>query len=206
MSARSIIQQVRWQDLRVQSEVDVVFEIARKEGWEDCEIFGYGDMITKPQEIIGWELLPADLYEGSIPAEGISRILPILEAGVRIQGVVIADDRRKTDRPIASTRNEVLSSIVKKAISIVSRAQAGFNKALSGLGKALVGLLRIAGVIALISLAAYLIIHLLPAMLILGLGILVSKGTSVSYDPKLVILIDDGKGDLTWVSIFTWFE
>lgn len=199
MSAQSIIQQVRWQDLRVHSEVDVVFEIARKEGWEDCEIFGYGDMITKPHEITGWELLPADLYEGSIPTEGVMRILRIIEAGVRIQGVVIADDRRKTDRSIATTRYEVLSSTIKTAISFVSRA-------LAGLSKALVGLFRIVGVIALISLSAYLLIHYGIAKIILGLVILVSLGSSVAYDPKLVVLVDDGRGGLTWVSVFTWFE
>ena len=203
MSAQSIIQQVRWQDLRVQSEVDVVFEIARKEGWEDCEIFGYGEMITKPQEITGWELLPADLYEGSIPTEGVMRILHIIEAGVRIQGVVIADDRRKKDRPTATTRYEVLLSTIKTAnktaITFVRRALAGFSKAL-------IGLFRIVGMLALISLSAYLLIHYVTAKIILGLVILVSLRSSMAYDPKLVILIDDGKGGVTWVSVFTWFE
>lgn len=199
MSAQSIIQQVRWQDLRVKSEVDVISEIARKEGWDDCEIFGYGDMITQPQEITGWELLPADLYEGSIPIEGVMRILHIMKAGVRIQGVVIADDRRKIDPPIASAIHEALSSIVKTVVSFIGRALAGFSKAL-------VGLFRIAGVIAIYSLSAYLLIHYAPVMIILGLVILVFTSTSVTFDPKLVILIDDGKGDIAWVSVFTWYE
>ena len=70
MSTQSIIQQVRWQDLKVRSEIDIVLEIAKKEGWEDCEIFGYGDMITQPQESNGWKLIPADLYKDSIPTRG----------------------------------------------------------------------------------------------------------------------------------------
>jgi len=26
------------------------FDIAAKQGWKDCEVFGYGEMITQPQE------------------------------------------------------------------------------------------------------------------------------------------------------------
>ena len=51
MFTQTIIQQVRWQDLEVRSELDIVLEIAQKEGWEDCEIFGHGSMITQPQEL-----------------------------------------------------------------------------------------------------------------------------------------------------------
>ena len=42
-----ITQKVRWQDLKVKNEVETVLEIAHQEGWEDCEIFGYGDMIKR---------------------------------------------------------------------------------------------------------------------------------------------------------------
>lgn len=48
MSAQHITKQVRWQDLKVRSEVEIILEIAQKEAWEDFEIFGYGDMITQP--------------------------------------------------------------------------------------------------------------------------------------------------------------
>ena len=92
MSTQMMTQQVQWQDLTVRSEVDVVLEIAKKEGWEDCEIFGHGDMITQPQESMGWELIPADIYKYSIPTEGVTRLHQIINAGVRVQGVIIADD------------------------------------------------------------------------------------------------------------------
>ena len=99
MSTQPITQQARWQDLKVRNEIDVVLEIAQEEGWKDCEIFGYGNMITQPQESMGWKLIPADLYEYSIPREGVGRLHRIVNAGVRIQGVVIADDEHRTDPP-----------------------------------------------------------------------------------------------------------
>ncbi len=55
MFTESTTQQVQWQDFIVKSEVDVVFEMARQKGWKDCEIFGYGDMITQPLEFKGLE-------------------------------------------------------------------------------------------------------------------------------------------------------
>ena len=70
MSAQHITKQVQWQDLKVRSEVEIILEIAQKEAWEDCEIFGYGDMITQPQEAMDWNLIPADLYKYSIPSNG----------------------------------------------------------------------------------------------------------------------------------------
>jgi len=33
-----------------------------------------------------------------------------------------------------------------------------------------------------------------------------TTGTDVSYDPKLVILVDDGKGGTVWVSVLTWYD
>jgi hypothetical protein len=32
------------------------------------------------------------------------------------------------------------------------------------------------------------------------------KGGMVDYDPKLIILVDDGKGDIAWISLLTWYE
>ena len=63
MTTTTVAEQVRWQDLKVRSELDKVLEIAKEEGWEDCEVFGYGDMITEPHESNGWNLIPADLYK-----------------------------------------------------------------------------------------------------------------------------------------------
>lgn len=185
-------QLVKWQELTVLSEVDLVFQIAQQNGWKDCEIFGYGDMITQPSESMGWNLIPADLYEYSIPAEGVDRILQILNAGIHIQGVIIADDQRKANTPPTPT---------KPVVSLSS-----FRKVLTLLGKALLGLLGIALVatFGLVFIAGTLIF---APLLILDAAI--NHGSNLidwDYDPKLIILVDDGNGGTSWVSILTWFD
>jgi hypothetical protein len=95
MSMNRIVEQIRWQDLQVRGEIDIVLEIAKQNGWNDCEVFGYGDMLTEPLESMGWDLIPADLYEHSIPPEAVGRLHQIINAGIRVRGVIIADDKRK---------------------------------------------------------------------------------------------------------------
>ena len=194
MSDQIITQQVRWQDLKVRNEIDVVLEIAKKEGWEDCEIFGYGDMITQPQESKGWKLIPADLYKYSIPTEGVGRLHQVINAGVRVRGVIIADDKRRTAHPPTPAKPRVSLPSVKTIVSSV----------MSFLGKVFLGLICVAAVIALISFIALSLIHFAPIVIILGL--IAGLGASVNYDPKLVILVDDGKGGTVWVSLFTWYD
>ena len=205
MSAQSIIQQVRWQDLKVRSEADVVFELAKREGWDDCEIFGHGDMITQPMETTGWKLIPADLYEGSIPAEGIGRVRQIVDAGVRIKGIIIADDERKAETPPEPSKPKILLSITAKASFFLGKAKAGsaharaglgkaltrlsqiptrFGRALAtgvgqllaGIGKVLLKLFNITVVVSLIALAAYMLIHF-PLLLIVP-GFLIMIGSA----------------------------
>ena len=189
MSTKTITQQVRWQDLTVKNEIDVVLEIAHQESWEDCEIFGYGDMITQPQESMGWKLIPADLYEYSIPFEGLRRVHQIINAGVRIQGVIIADDERGTKPAPKPARAKVSLPSVKPILSFI--------------GKALLGLITVAGAIAFASLITLSLVYLAP---IIALVFLVGGSADVDFDPKLVILVDDGNGGLVWVSLLTWYE
>jgi len=238
MSTQSIIQQVRWQDLRVRSEVDVVFETAKEKGWDECEIFGYGDMITQPRDSKGWKLIPADLYDDRIPAKGVERICQIIDAGVRIQGIIIANDQRRTETPPAFSKHQVFSSIVTKiqsffhgALKGLRRVPAGFGRALvwlsrlptrlvralaTGLGLLLVGISRvllklisIVVPVALIALAVYMLIRfplllIIPVMMLIGIS--TASGTGVSYDPKLIVVVDDGTGGTVWVSVLTWYD
>jgi hypothetical protein len=187
MSTLPVTQQVRWQDMEVRSEIDVVLDIAKKEGWEDCEIFGHGDMITQPQESKNWKLIPADLYKYSIPTQAVGRLHKIINAGVRVQGVIIADDERRIEPPPAPARPEVSLPSVEKIISFI--------------GKALLGLICAAGVIAVVAVMAYSLVFIAPVII---LGAIFGGGTS--FDPKLVILVDDGKGGTVWVSLFTWYD
>ena len=184
MFTQPTTQLVQWQDFKVKSEADIVFEIAQQKGWSDCEIFGSGDMITQPLESMGWKLVPADLYEYSIPAEGVDRVLQIINAGIQIKGVIIADDERGTVPPPTPARNLVALPSITSVVTLI--------------GKALLGLIVLAGIIALLAG----VIALAPLLL---LGALFGGG-DLDYDPKLIVLVDGGNGDTVWISLFTWYE
>jgi hypothetical protein len=186
MSTQTVTQQVQWQDLKVRSELDVVLEIAKREGWQDCEIFGNGAMLAQPREAKGWKLVPADQYKYSIPRQAVGRLSQVINAGVRIQGVIIADDQRRAEASPAPARPAV-------------RRPSAAGKIASFLGKVLLGLILVAGAIALLASMA-------PALIILAPLFLLGALTGTKFDPKLVILVDDGNGGTVWVSLFTWYD
>jgi hypothetical protein len=66
--------------------------------------------------------------------------------------------------------------------------------------KVLFGLICVAGAISAIWL-----ISLIP-LIIVGLFVGGAVMSAVAYDPKLVILVDDGNGGTVWVSVFTWYK
>lgn len=163
--------------------MDIVLGIGQEQGWQDCEVFGHGSMITQPQDLAGWKLIPADLYEYSIPAEGVVRVLRVIQAGVPVKGIIIADDvRRASPAPGWGIR--------------LARLKAGAAAA----GKALAGMAALAVGIILLHLLVKLSIILILFTPILLLGLM------VSYDPRLVILVDDGQGGTTWISVLTWYD
>jgi hypothetical protein len=189
-------QLIVWQDFKVRSEVDIVLEIARQKGWNDCEIFGSGNMITQPQESIGWKLIPADLYEYSIPTEGVDRVLQTINAGVRIQGIIIADDERRAVPPPIPARPKISLAAVKKVVSTI--------------GKALLMIMVVAGVFTFVLFGLILVAHMITlSPWVLGIGLIVllcSGASSTSYDPKLIILVDDGNGGTVWISLLAWYD
>jgi hypothetical protein len=183
MFTQTQTQLVQWQNLKVMSEADLVLNLAQQKRWKDCQIFGHGDMITQPLESQGWKLIPADLYEYSIPAKGVDRLLKVIDAGVHIQGVIIADDTRRralTHTPAKPVVSLATVKMVFSAIGIVLLVSVAFA------GLILLGLV--------IAKALYLLIPLLFLSPFLG------------FDPQLIILVDDGNGGTTWISVLTWFE
>ena len=192
MFTQPTTQLVQVQDFKVISEVDLVLRIAQQNGWRDCKIFGYGDMITQPLESLGWKLIPVDIYEYSIPAEGVDRILQIVNAGVRIQGVIIADDQRRTNRSHPPVKPVISLPSARTVFSLIGKALLGL---VAIAGVALVGLVAIAALIGLTKVAGALIFA--PLLIF---------GAALSTDPKLIILVDDGNGGTVWVSVLTWFD
>jgi hypothetical protein len=238
MATQVTQEQVRWQDLKVRSELDIVLEIAQKEGWKDCEVFGAGDMIAEPQESKGWKLIPADLYEASIPPQAVERLYRIINAGIRVRGVIIADDKRRTEpvpapapAQLEAPRMAPLSApalpaepqpvplptparpvepqpVPQPAPARREASQSGVSSDLENIGKVLFGLFCVGAVIAL-GVGAVSVIALIARtfpLLLVGLFILMVAGPGLGFDPKLVILVDDGTGGTTWVSLFTWYD
>ena len=113
----------------------------------------------------------------------MDRILQIINAGVRIQGVIIADDTRTTNSPHTPTKPVVSLPSARTVFSLI--------------GKAMLGLVVIA-CIAMLGLTFVAGAVVLAPLLILSAGL--------GYDPALIILVDDGNGGTAWVSVFTWFD
>ncbi len=183
MTTQSTTQLIQWQDFKVMSEVDLVLKIAQQNRWKDCKIFGFGSMITQPLESFGWKLVPADLYEYSIPPEGVERILKIVNSGVRIQGVIIADDERGKNSSHTQEKPMVSMPSARKVYSLIGRGLLGLVILVCGV---LFGLTVVAGAIVIVP--------------------LIILGAAFGYDPKLIILVDDGKGGTVWVSVLTWYD
>jgi hypothetical protein len=76
-----------------------VDEVASKHGWEVGEkairVIGQGEIPTDPVEVNGWKVMKATDYEGIVPQEAIERVKILLDEGVEIKGLLIADDLRK---------------------------------------------------------------------------------------------------------------
>jgi hypothetical protein len=207
MFTQPTTQLVQWQDIKVMSEVDLVLNIAQQKGWKDCKIFGSGDMLTQPLESMGWKLIPADLYEYSIPAEGVDRILQILNAGVRIQGVIVADDQRRTNPPHAPAKPVVSLPSAGTVFSMIKKA---LLRSVAITGTVLLGvtLIAIAGaaLLGLIAIGGALLHGLTTTAGILVCVPLLFLCAALSHDPKLIILVDDGNGGIAWISVLTWFD
>ncbi len=250
MCAQNVGEQVRWQDLQVRNESDIIFDIAKREGWGDCEVFGSGDMITQPQESMGWKLIPADQYKYSIPMQAVARLHQVINAGIRVQGVIIADDTRREEPapvPVEPEEHETVAppAPAQPEIQAMEPARpeehstelppapalprvdplAAAGTVVSFAGKALLGLVRVVvvgalvagaialavGVIGLVGSVIHQLIHFWPVIPI-GLFLFSFSGTGtggdsgVDYDPKLVVLVEDGKGGTAWISLFTWYD
>jgi hypothetical protein len=159
----------------------------------------------------------------------------IINAGIRVRGVIIADDKRKPQpapapvpepaRPRFSlpSLKPVLSGVGKMVKGVIHGAGAVmsfFGNALLGLagavvsliGKMLLGLVYAAGVAAMIGAAGYMLINHFWLALPVGLVMLMCATSNpdptrrVKYDPKLVVLVDDGNGRTVWVSLYTWYD
>jgi hypothetical protein len=95
---------IRWQDFEVRVDVvGSVFEILEENGYKankDYGYFGHGEMITEITDRGEWKLFPSELYDKTIPPWAMQRVSTLINAGIHIKGLVIADDiKRYTEQP-----------------------------------------------------------------------------------------------------------
>ncbi|MDD1777312.1 MAG: hypothetical protein LUQ65_04015 [Candidatus Helarchaeota archaeon] len=164
----------------------ILSQIVSQNGWTDVEEFYQGEMIENPLNCNGWELIPADQYEYSIPPEAVQRVCQLVNAGVQIKGIVIADDPRS--RPVKSVKP------AKETLQINWKIIWGVLKILG---------MVMAGVVAVVAVSALAVVIVAAG---LGLLVVTALGAALMYDPKLIILISDGEGNTIWVSLYTWYD
>lgn len=63
----------------------------------EYEVVGCGEMPTQPVQIGEWWVVPAELYQGKVPKEAQQKLFALLNRGVKIKGLVIADDLKKVE-------------------------------------------------------------------------------------------------------------
>ena len=59
------------------------------------EVIGHGVMPTKPMQIGEWWVVPADQYDSTIPPEAYKKLNALINRGIKIKGVFVADDIKK---------------------------------------------------------------------------------------------------------------
>jgi len=175
-------------------------ELASRNGWDDVERFWQGEMITMPMEVKGWKLIPADQYKYSIPSEAVGRVFELLNAGVKIQGIVIADDIRSYDAKQKPAKPSPQKADPKPRKDTFEPVQINWDFVLT--------IFKILGVITAVIAAVITLSALLAVIATVGVGILVVAGIlgALAFDPKLIVLISDGNGGTIWVCLYTWFE
>ncbi|MBN1536195.1 MAG: hypothetical protein JW908_05640 [Anaerolineales bacterium] len=62
----------------------------------DYEVIGKGRLPTEPMQIGDWWVVPAHVYNSTIPPEAIGKVFDLINQGVRLRGLLVADDIRKT--------------------------------------------------------------------------------------------------------------
>ena len=192
------VNQVQFQEMS--DDMYLLSEVASQNGWTDVESFWQGEMITKPMEVNGWKLIPADQYKYSIPSEAVGRVFELLNAGVQIKGIVIADDKRSYEAKQKPAKPSPQKTDSKPRKDTFDLGQFDWDVVLT--------ILKVLGVIAAVIAAVITLSALLAVIATVGVGILVVAGIlgALAFDPKLIVLISDGNGGTIWVCLYTWFE
>jgi hypothetical protein len=179
--------------------VSEVSAIARREGWTKVCVMGVMNMIDHPQYIGDWAIYPKDQFPHRIPAEGLERLRTIINAGIKIKGVVVMDDPRHHPLPTKllpppDPRRRINIPDVELPQIELPEVDWGFV-----FGTTLKILLGTMAAVAAVVVGAFLI----AAILAVGTAMLVLAGVAAAlvYDPELAIITSEGSH---LISIFSW--
>jgi hypothetical protein len=139
------------------SQSKLIFAIAKKYGFKNVRLIGYGSLIDQTIESNGWLVMPMDKYKCIIPPE-VMQQAETLTKGIPIKGFLVAEDRRRLEQ---QSQKKVLTA---------AEPSPDWGKIAGITGK-------VAATIAVVGLT----ISFLP--LVLGVAAI---GAALSYDPLLI--------------------
>lgn len=90
---------------------------------EGFEVIGQGEIPTKPVQIGGWWVMPAELYTGKIPTDIQQRMFSLINSGMEVEGFLIAEDmrlieeRQKQEAQKKEARDKALKTFTQAALA-----------------------------------------------------------------------------------------
>lgn len=99
---------------------------------DNYEVIGSGPMITTPCQIGEWWVTPLKDYKGQIPADIQQKLNEFLSSGVKIEGLLVADDmrdiriKRAQEAKRKETQMQAVEAGVLIAVNILGRVALGF--------------------------------------------------------------------------------
>jgi hypothetical protein len=161
------------------SQFEQIKSIAEKFGWNnqnDIKLFGKGEMITNQVTINGWILKPINLHKSIIPSEAMQRVMELINAGIRIKGIVIADDARKYEvKQVTVPKPAPVPTPTPSPIPLPRETNT------ISIGDIVGGVLEVG---------------------VVGVSILGAVFTALLFDPVLIVVLED----FQWVSLYIWYD
>ncbi|MFC1879101.1 hypothetical protein ACFLZW_04240 [Chloroflexota bacterium] len=106
---------------KLTKETKQVVALAKNNHW-GFRVLGYGDVITSPVYHNQWWFVPAEQDDSTIPGRATNRVQAILDAGHKIQGVIVAHEAPKLLQDSRQANMDILTGQhVKDAVGVLVR-------------------------------------------------------------------------------------
>ncbi len=161
---------------KISQDTKDVMSLARKKHW-GFRVLGDRGMIPNPIFLFGWWFIPLEQDKLVIPARANRRVQELLNAGVRIKGVIVAHQStyclpapkaEPKPKPQPKPKKELDWQPLIKTITVALQITLGMATAV-----------------------------------LYAVGIVLSVGVQmILIDPALIVVLEDG----TWVEVMSWNE